>query len=84
MANGRSPVTPVESGRPVALVRVPEVGVPRIGATSVGVLANTNAPVPVSSVTAAIKFALVGVVTNVSMPAARVTPAHDVKSASSG
>jgi hypothetical protein len=44
-----SPETPVVMGRPVALVNVPDVGVPRIGLTNVGVLANTNAPVPVSS-----------------------------------
>ena len=43
------PETPVPIGNPVALVSVPDVGVPRIGLTNVGVLANTNAPVPVSS-----------------------------------
>lgn len=55
------PEMPVLTGSPVALVRVPDVGVPRIGLTSVGVLANTNAPLPVSSVTAEIKLALDGV-----------------------
>src|SRR5882672_546853 len=30
-----SPLIPVDTGRPVALVRVPEAGVPRIGAVSV-------------------------------------------------
>jgi hypothetical protein len=43
------PETPVEIGRPVQLVRVPEDGVPKAGVTSVGELANTKAPVPVSS-----------------------------------
>jgi hypothetical protein len=52
----------------VQLVRVPDVGVPRIGVTNVGVLANTFAPVPVSSVKAANKFALDGVVKNVATP----------------
>ena len=36
-------------GKPVAFVSVALCGVPRIGVTSVGVLAKTNAPVPVSS-----------------------------------
>ena len=38
------------------------------GVTSVGVFANTSAPVPVSSVTAAIKLALEGVLKNVATP----------------
>ena len=40
-ATGRFPVTPVESGNPVQLVRVPELGVPRAGVTSVGDVALT-------------------------------------------
>jgi len=43
------PETPVEIGRPVQLVRVPEDGVPNAGVTRVGDVANTNAPLPVSS-----------------------------------
>jgi hypothetical protein len=43
------PETPVEIGKPVQFVRVPEFGVPKTGVTRVGVLANTKAPVPVSS-----------------------------------
>jgi hypothetical protein len=43
------PDTPVEIGRPVQLVRVPEDGVPNAGVTRVGEVANTNAPLPVSS-----------------------------------
>jgi len=50
------PDTPVEIGNPVQLVSVPEVGVPNTGVTNVGVFANTSAPVPVSSLTAAAKF----------------------------
>ena len=41
------PDIPVATGRPVALVNVAEVGVPRIGVTSVGLVDNTLLPVPV-------------------------------------
>ena len=41
------PETPVEIGRPVALVRVTALGVPRFGVTSVGEVARTTSPVPV-------------------------------------
>lgn len=63
-----SPLTPVLMGRPVALVRTPLEGVPRAGVTSVGEVAKTIAPVPVSSVTAAIALALDGVAKNVATP----------------
>ena len=43
------PETPVEIGRPVQLVRVPEVGVPNNGVVRVGDVANTKSPDPVSS-----------------------------------
>ena len=62
------PLTPVLIGKPVAFVNVPEVGVPKIGVTNVGVFANTAAPVPVSSVKAAIRFALDGVANTVATP----------------
>ena len=52
LVTGRLPVTPVLSGKPVALVNVALVGVPKIGVTKVGEVANTFAPVPVSSVKA--------------------------------
>lgn len=52
---------------PVKVNEVP-VAAPITGVTKVGVLANTNAPVPVSSVTALIKFALVGVAKNEAIP----------------
>jgi len=61
-------VTPVDNGKPVALVSVTEVGVPNIGVTKVGDVANTLAPVPVSSVNAAAKLADVGVAKNVATP----------------
>jgi hypothetical protein len=65
------PETPVEIGNPVQLVNVPDVGVPRIGVTRVGDVANTLAPVPVSSVSAAAKFEDEGVAKNVATLAAR-------------
>jgi len=58
-------------GKPVALVRVADEGVPRAGVTSVGEVANTNAPEPVSSVTADAKLALEGVAKNVATLAPR-------------
>jgi hypothetical protein len=35
-ANGKTPVTPVVKGKPVAFVKVPEAGVPNTGAVKVG------------------------------------------------
>jgi hypothetical protein len=49
LATGNVPVTPVVKGKPVALVNVPDVGVPRIGVTSVGLVFNTTEPVPVET-----------------------------------
>jgi hypothetical protein len=69
------PDTPVEIGKPVQFVSVPEVGVPRIGVIKVGLVANTNRPVPVSSVIAARKLALVGLVKNAATPAAKTVSA---------
>jgi hypothetical protein len=62
------PLTPVLMGSPVQLVRVPEVGVPKSGVTKVGLVANTAAPLPVSSVSAAARLALLGVPNQVAMP----------------
>ena len=53
---------------PVRLVTTPDAGVPSAGVTRVGLVANTNAPVPVSPVTAAARFALDGVARNVVTP----------------
>lgn len=69
----RLPVVPVARGRPVALVNTTALGVPRAGVTRVGELAKTAAPVPVSSVRAVAKFAEVGVVNHVAIPAAGVS-----------
>jgi len=71
LVTGRLPVTPVVSGRPVAFVSTPLVGVPNSGVTNVGEVANTAAPVPVSSVRAAAKLALDGVARNVATPVPR-------------
>jgi hypothetical protein len=48
-AIGRTPVTPVVKGKPVALVSTRDDGVPKAGVTKVGLVAKTAAPVPVSS-----------------------------------
>jgi hypothetical protein len=50
------------------LVRVAALGVPRSGVTSVGLVANTRAPDPVSSVTAAARFVELGVAKKVATP----------------
>lgn len=75
LATGNVPVTPVVRGKPVAFVNVALDGVPSAGVTNVGDVANTNAPEPVSPVTAAARFAELGVARNVSTPVPRpVTP----------
>jgi hypothetical protein len=51
LAGGSTPVTPVVSGRPVALVRVTEAGTPSTGVTRVGLVPRTFAPLPVLVVT---------------------------------
>lgn len=66
-----SPLTPVEIGKPVALVKVALEGVPRAGVTKVGLVANTKAPEPVSSVTVAARLAELGVARKVATPVPR-------------
>ena len=70
-AIGRVPVTPVVRGRPMTFVITPEAGVPSAGVTNVGEVANTSAPAPVSSVTAARRFAELGVPRKVATPVPR-------------
>jgi hypothetical protein len=70
-ATGSKPVTPVVNGRPVKFVATPLVGVPNAGVTNVGLVAKTNDPVPVSSVTADIRFAELGVARKVATPVPR-------------
>src|SRR6185312_12841280 len=53
------------------LLMLVAVAAPSTGVTSVGVLAKTAAPVPVSSVIAAARFALEGVPRKVATPVAR-------------
>ena len=78
------PETPVEIGRPVALVRTAEDGVPSAGATNVGLVANTKEPVPVSSDTAARKLAEVGVSKNVATPVPKDVSPVPPEAAASG
>ncbi len=66
-----SPDTPVLIGNPVQLVNVPAEGVPISGVTRAGEVANTSDPLPVSSVTAAAKLALLGVARKVATPVPR-------------
>ena len=47
-AIGKTPVTPVVNGSPVAFVNVTEVGVPRIGVTKVGLVVNATEPDPLT------------------------------------
>ena len=51
LATGSVPVMPVVRGKPVALVNVTDVGVPKTGVTSVGLVFKTTLPVPVEVVT---------------------------------
>ena len=44
------PVTPVDNGKPVALVKTPLAGVPNAGVTKVGLVAKTTFPLPVELV----------------------------------
>ena len=72
------PLTPVLIGKPVAFVRVADDGVPKAGVTKVGLLANTKAPEPVSSVTAEARLALEGVLKNVATPVPRPETPVDI------
>ena len=65
------PETPADIGNPMQLLKSPEVGVPNKGVTSVGEVANTRLPVPVSSVTAVLRLAELGVAKKVATFAAR-------------
>ena len=56
------------AGIPVALVKTIALGVPKLGVISVGEVAKTKLPVPVSSVTAVIKFAEEGVAKKAATP----------------
>ena len=58
----------------VQLARFPLVGVPRIGVTRVGEVANTAAPLPVSSVSAAKRLAEVKDPSDVALPTDVIAP----------
>jgi len=69
------PASGVVELKPVILLKDVPVATPRLGVISVGLVANTRAPEPVSSVTAAARFAEEGVARNVATPVPRpVTP----------
>lgn len=75
LPNVVAPVTDkVEENVPAAALKLPvklsdvPVAAPMTGVTKVGVLANTKAPVPIPSVTADFKLALVGVAKKVATP----------------
>ena len=62
------PVPELPTALPAVIVNDVPVAAPMLGVTSVGVLANTSDPVPVSSVTAEIRLADEGVASQVAMP----------------
>ena len=62
------PATPVVRESPVPFVRLIADGVPRLGVTSVGEVAKTSDPDPVSSVTLESRLAELGVARNVEIP----------------
>jgi hypothetical protein len=64
----RVPVTPVESGKPVALVSVTDAGTPSVGVTSVGEVERTTDPDPVELVTPVPPLATTNVPANVIVP----------------
>ena len=77
-ATGKVPVTPVVKGRPVPLVSVTEVGVPRTGVTSVGLVLRTTLPVPVDVVTPVPPFATANVPATVTAPVVAVAGVRPV------
>ena len=62
LLTGRMPVTPVDKGKPVALVKTSVVGVPKLGVIKVGEVAKTFCPVPVLVVTKRLPEAVVWMV----------------------
>ena len=67
-------MTPVVSGSPVRLVATPDVGVPKIGVTRVGLVAKTFAPDPVSSVNAVASWAEVNEPSEAALPTEVTAP----------
>ena len=54
LAIGSVPVTPVVNGKPVAFVKVTDVGVPSTGVTRVGLVDRTMLPEPVTACPSAV------------------------------
>lgn len=79
LATGKTPVTPVVKGKPVALDSVADAGVPRTGVTSVGLVDNTTLPEPVLVVTPVPPLATAKVPAKVIVPAAVMGPPEVVK-----
>ena len=73
------PVMPVDTGSPVALVRVADDGVPRAGVTSVGLFDRTTEPVPVDVVTPVPPLATASVPARVSVPEVVTGPPEKVR-----
>jgi len=69
---GSVPVMPVVKGKPVALVKTPEVGVPRAGVTKVGEVLRTLFPEPVDVVTPVPPLATANVPATVTTPVVAV------------
>lgn len=61
-------VAPVVGAVKATLLTLVADATPKLGVVRLGLVAKTNAPEPVSSVTAAARFALEGVARNVAMP----------------
>ena len=77
-ATGKVPVTPVVKGRPVPFVSVTEVGVPRTGVTSVGLVLRTLFPEPVLVVTPVPPLATASVPPSVIAPLVAVVGVNPV------
>jgi hypothetical protein len=72
------PDTPVEIGKPVTLVKVPEAGVPKAGVTSEGLLDKTTLPVPVDVTTPVPPFDTARVPPSVTLPVVAVLGVNPV------
>ena len=73
-----SPDTPVDIGRPVQEVKVPEEGVPKTGVTKVGDVLNTLLPEPVDVVTPVPPLATAKVPATVTAPEVAVAGVNPV------
>jgi hypothetical protein len=74
LETGKLPVTPVDSGNPVAFVSVTLVGVPKTGVTKVGLVERTVLPDPVLVVTPVPPLATASVPARVIVPELVIGP----------